>query len=192
MKTVSIFGSSLPQEGSSAYEEARGLGRLLAEAGLAVSNGGYGGLMEASARGAREASGHTIGVTCEIWPAPANRFISEEVRTPSFLLRLTTLIERGDAYIVLPGGTGTLAELALVWEMMNKSALSRTVGGRKPLVVMVPYWQPVIECLNQEASLGGGARPPFDRQTRAMEIVTLARDAAEAVEHLKKSLQVGL
>jgi uncharacterized protein (TIGR00730 family) len=191
VKTITVFGSSLPQEGAGAYEDARRLGRLLAEAGFAVANGGYGGLMEASARGAREANGHTVGITCEVWPAQANQWIVEEVRTPAFLLRLTTLIERGDAYVVLPGGTGTLAELALVWEMMNKSALSRTVGGRKPLVVMVPYWQPVIECLNQEMSLGEAARPPFDRRPRALEIVTLAEDVAAAAEHLKKSMQIG-
>jgi uncharacterized protein (TIGR00730 family) len=189
MKTVTIFGSSLPQEGSAAYEDARRLGQLLAEAGFAVVNGGYGGLMEASTRGAREAGGHTIGVTCEIWPAQANRWIAEEIRTSSFLMRLTTLVERGDAYVVLPGGTGTLAELALVWEMMNKSALSKTVGGRKPLVVMIPYWQPVIECLNQEGLLGDGARPPFDRRPRAMDIVTLVENVGAAVEQLKRSLQ---
>jgi uncharacterized protein (TIGR00730 family) len=188
MKTVSIFGSSLPREGAAAYEEARRLGRLLAEAGLAVCNGGYGGLMEASARGAREAGGHTVGVTCTVWPSPANRWIAEEIRTQSFLERLTTLIERGDAYVVLPGGTGTLAELALVWEMMNKSTLSKTVGGRKPLLVMVPYWQPVIECLNQEASLGGDAGPPFERRPRAMEIVHLMADAGAVAAHLKTAL----
>lgn len=188
MTTVSIFGSSLPRAGSAAYEEARQLGRLLGEAGFAVCNGGYGGLMEASARGAREVGGHTIGVTCAVWPSPANRWIEEEVRTLSFLERLTTLIERGDGYVVLPGGTGTLAELALVWEMMNKSALSRTIGGRKPLLVMFPYWQPVIECLNQETSLNGSAAPPSDRRRRAMEIISLVTDVREAVEHLKKSL----
>lgn len=179
----------MPQQGTVAYEDARRLGRLLAEEGFAIANGGYGGLMEASARGAREAGGHTVGITCEVWPVQANRWIMEEVRTPSFLLRLTTLIERGDAYVVLPGGTGTLAELALVWEMMNKSALSKTVGGRKPLVVMIPYWQPVIECLNQEISLGEVAQPPFDRRPRAMEIVTLAEDVAAAAEQLRKTLQ---
>ncbi len=179
----------MPQESSPAYEDARRLGRLLAGAGFAVTNGGYGGLMEASARGAREAGGHTIGVTCEVWPAQANPWIAEEIRTPSFLMRLTTLIERGDGYVVLPGGTGTLAELALVWEMMNKSALSRTVGGRKPVIVMTPYWQPVIECLHQELSLGGHARPPFDRQPRAMEVVTVVKNVEEAAEALKKSLQ---
>ncbi|MGE5325559.1 MAG: LOG family protein [Deltaproteobacteria bacterium] len=189
MKTITVFGSSLPQEGTVAYEDARRLGHLLAEAGFGIANGGYGGLMEASARGAREAGGHTVGITCDVWAAKANRWIAEEVRTPSFFLRLTTLIERGDAYVVLPGGTGTLAELALVWEMMNKSALSRAVGGRKSLLVMVPYWQPVIECLNQELSLGEAARPPFDRQPRALEIVTLVEDVGEAAEYLKRSVQ---
>jgi uncharacterized protein (TIGR00730 family) len=184
MKTVTVFGSSLPGEGSVAYSEARRLGRLLAERGLAVANGGYAGLMEASARGAREVGGHTIGVTCAIWPAAANPWIIEEVRTPSFLERLTTLIERGDAYIVLPGGTGTLAELALVWEMMNKSLL-RTMGRQKPLLVMIPYWEPVVECLNQEMSL---APPGAPRRAPAMEIVTLISNVEQAVEILLEKL----
>jgi len=188
VKTVTVFGSSLPDEGSAAYQQAQQLGRLLAEADFAVCNGGYSGLMEASARGAREVGGHTIGVTCSIWPSRANPWIVEEVRTDSFLARLTALIERGDAYIVLPGGTGTLAELALVWEMMNKSALSRTVGGRKPLLVMTPYWQPVIDCLNQEASLGRIHAPPMDAPRRTLEIVTLVSDVEVAVRSLRGRL----
>jgi uncharacterized protein (TIGR00730 family) len=187
MKTVTIFGSSLPSEGSAAYEDARRLGRLLAERGFAVCNGGYGGLMEASARGAREAGGHTIGVTCTIWRAAANKWIVEEVRTLSFLERLTALLERGDAYVVLPGGTGTLAELALVWEMMNKSTLAKTVGGRKPLLVVAPYWQPVIDCLRQEGDLNSthaGWRAP------AMDIVTLVEDPEAVLENLASLLSV--
>jgi uncharacterized protein (TIGR00730 family) len=185
MKTVTVFGSSHPREGSETHADARRLGELLARAGFAVCNGGYGGLMEATARGARQAGGHTIGVTCAVWPLQANPWIAEEVRTQSFPERLLTLIERGDAYIVLPGGTGTLAELALAWEMMNKSSLSRTVGGRKPLLVMAPYWQPVIDCLRQEAQLNAGHK---GRQAAAMEIVTLVTNPQEAVEHLKRCL----
>ncbi|HUU14051.1 MAG TPA: LOG family protein [Terriglobia bacterium] len=185
MKTVTVFGSSLPREGSTAYGEARRLGELLAKRGFAVANGGYAGLMEATARGAREAGGHTLGVTCAIWPAAANPWIVEEVRTQSFLERLTTLIERGDAYIVLPGGTGTLAELAVVWEMMNKSALSRSLGGRKPLLVMVPYWQPVIDCLSQEISL---AAPEASRRGPAMDFVTTVNRPEQAVEILLEKL----
>jgi hypothetical protein len=142
--------------------------------------------MEASARGAREAGGHTLGVTCEIWTSKANPWIIEEVRTKSFPERIMTLIERGDAYVVLPGGTGTLAELALAWEMMNKASLSKTVGGVKPLLVMSPYWQPVIACLDREWQLNSTS-PPM--RSAAMEIVTLVTTPQQVVEHLKKATE---
>ncbi len=185
MKTVTIFCSSLPAEGTKAYAEARRLGKLLAACGFAVCNGGYGGLMEATARGAREVGGHTIGVTCAVWPFSANPWVVEEVKTRSFPERLMTLIERGDAYLALPGGTGTLAELALAWEMMNKASLSKTVGGRKPLLVMAPYWQAVVDCLKQEGELGRRGDAASDWRSPAMDIVTLVEDVDQAVEQLR-------
>ena len=189
MATVTIFGSSLPGEGSTTYDDARRLGKLCAESGLAVCNGGYAGLMEASARGACEAGGKTVGVTCNLWPLRANPWITEEVRTRSYPERLMTLVERGDAYVVLPGGTGTLVELALAWELMNKSTLSTTVGGRKPLLVWASYWRPVIECLNQEAHLGSATAPSLERFSRAMEIVTLVENADHASQKLRELLR---
>jgi len=189
MPIITIFGSSLPDESSSAYADARRLGKLCAESGFAICNGGYGGLMQASARGAREAGGKAIGVTCELWPLRPNQWITEEVRTRSYPERLMTLVESGDAYVVLPGGTGTLVELALSWELMNKSILSSTVGGRRPLLVWAPYWRAVIECLNQEIHLGAAVAPSLERFSRAMEIVTLVEDADHAVEKLKELLR---
>ncbi len=62
---VSVFGGSQPKEGDAAYTEAQELGRLLAERGHTVLTGGYIGTMEAVSRGANEAGGHVIGVTCE-------------------------------------------------------------------------------------------------------------------------------
>ncbi|HEV3276814.1 MAG TPA: LOG family protein [Terriglobia bacterium] len=185
MKTVTIFGSSLPSEQTPVYQEAMALGRALAEQGFAICNGGYGGLMEASARGAREAGGQTIGVTCSIWPRPANAWIVEVVHTASFPERIMTLIERGDAYVVLPGGTGTLAELALAWELMNKSALAATVGGKKPLLLIGSYWQPVIDCLDQEPRL---ASPTPDRHLAAMDLITVVPDVAGAAPALAARL----
>jgi hypothetical protein len=188
MKTITIFGSSLPDPASPVYQEAIRLGQSLAEKGWAVCNGGYTGLMEASARGAREAGGHTVGVTCVVWPAPANPWIVEEVRAASFLERLLTLIERGDGFVVLPGGTGTLAELALVWEMMNKSSLSKSVGGKKPLLVMTPYWQPVLDCLAQEATLGRAEAARMEASRRTLETVTRVSSVREAVGILEQTL----
>lgn len=187
MKTVTIFGSAFPGEASDIYGEARRLGRLLAGLGLAVCNGGYSGLMEASSRGAREAGGHTVGVTCGIWPRRANPWVVEEIRTCSFFERLTTLVKRGDAYVVLPGGTGTLAELALVWEMMNKSVLAETLGGRKPLLVMTPYWQPVIRCLDQETTL---VLQNSDWRAPGIDIVTPVADVNETAEKLRSWISV--
>jgi len=142
--------------------------------------------MAASARGAREASGHTIGVTCSLWPRPANQWIREEVRTTSFPDRIITLIARGDAYVVLPGGTGTLAELAMAWELMNKSVLAATVGGKKPLLLLGSYWEPVITCLDQEPRL---VSPTAAGHVEAMELITLVAGVREAAELLAARLR---
>lgn len=109
---------------------ARKLGEALAKAGYIVCNGGYGGVMEASARGAKEAGGQTIGVTTADFGGPANLWIGEEIRMKKWAKRLFKLIELGDAYVVFDGGTGTLAELFVVWEMSNKKLIN------KPIVVL--------------------------------------------------------
>jgi len=67
------------------YEDARRLGRRLAEAGLAVCNGGYERIDGSFARGAREAGGQTIGITCVLWPRAANPWIVEECAQPPSL-----------------------------------------------------------------------------------------------------------
>ena len=65
-KIVSVFGGSAPQPGSVPHAEAQALGAALAQAGWTVANGGYSGVMEAASRGAHEAGGHVIGVTCSL------------------------------------------------------------------------------------------------------------------------------
>jgi uncharacterized protein (TIGR00730 family) len=182
LKVVTIFGSSAPSAGSPVYEEARRLGFLLAREGFGISNGGYGGLMEATARGAQEGGGPTFGVTCRIWPTRANRWIQQETPTESYLDRLRVLAERGDAYIVLPGGTGTLAELAVVWEMMNKGTLARAIGGRKPLLAKKPYWEGVVDCLKQESRLSlQPIEQAMERYAPVLSFITLFSHPEEAV-----------
>src|SRR5437016_10827445 len=118
---VTVFGSSRPGEGSPDYEEACVLGRALAKHGFAVCSGGYGGVMEAVSRGAKQVGGKTYGVTAEFFKsAKLNRWIDVEVRKQTWEERLFELIRIADGFVACKGGTGTLVELAVVWEMLNK------------------------------------------------------------------------
>ena len=85
MEIITVFGGSLPVPGTPPYQDAQRLGSLLAGSGYAVQTGGYIGTMEAVSRGAAEAGGHVIGVTCdeiENWrPVAPNRWIKEEKRS---------------------------------------------------------------------------------------------------------------
>ena len=149
-QTVTIFGSARPHEGDKEYEIAFAVGKLLAQADYSICNGGYGGVMEASARGAKEAGGKTIGVVTKFFSMEANKYIDEKIIENTLLERLTKLIELGDAYIVLRGGTGTLVELATVWEYMNKHVIEV-----KPIIVVGTFWSPVVQTLKEELAYEG-------------------------------------
>ena len=139
-KIVTVFGSSRPREGDAHYADAQALGAALAASGLTVCSGGYGGVMEAVSRGAKEAGGRTLAVTARFFRARANRWIDEEIRVETWQDRLFELVKRGNGYVTCLGGTGTLVELAVVWEMLNKGAMNR-----RPIVVLGDFWQPIID-----------------------------------------------
>ncbi len=169
---VSVFGGSQPQPGSTAYEEARRLGSLLARNGHTVLTGGYIGTMEAVSRGAAEAGGHVIGVTCaqiENWRAiGANEWVKEELRKETLLERLECLIISCDAALALPGGPGTLAEVSLMWNMMIIGALER-----RPLILIGDGWRSVFDEFFQQL---GPYSPPNQRG-----LLRFASDPAAAV-----------
>ena len=109
---VSIFGSARVKEGDPAYAAAVETGRLLAEAGFAIVTGGGPGLMEAANRGAREAGGHSIGCTIELpFETGANPYVDLEVRFRYFFVRKTMFVKYASAFVIFPGGFGTLDEL---------------------------------------------------------------------------------
>jgi hypothetical protein len=143
-KTVSIFGTGRAKESDAPFSLAYETGKLLARAGFAVANGGYGGTMLAAAKGAAEAGGEVIGVTCSAFKnSRANDYISREVVTASLDERLDKLIQLGSAYVVLPGGTGTLLELAKVWELKNKGFLKP----ERPIILLGEFWKPLADLL---------------------------------------------
>jgi uncharacterized protein (TIGR00730 family) len=141
-KTVTIFGTGRAKEGDFAYTLAYETGKLLAQAGFTIANGGYGGTMLAAAKGAAEAGGEVIGVTCSAFKnSKANKYVSREVVTSSLDERLDKLIQLGQAYVVLPGGTGTLLELSKVWELKNKGFLKVD----KPIILLGGFWKPLVD-----------------------------------------------
>lgn len=143
---VTVFGSSRPRWAEADYTTAFELGRSLARAGYVVCNGGYGGTMEASARGARDAGGHTIGITCSAFARQApNRWIVELEEHSTLIERMMALISRGEAYVILKGGTGTLLEFAAVWELLNKSMMTE-----RPVLVLGDFWESVLTTVSQE------------------------------------------
>ncbi len=145
-KTITIFGTGRAKPGDTAYELAYETGKVLAGAGFVIANGGYGGTMLAAAKGAAEAGGEVIGVTCLAFKAAANEYITREVVTESLEERLDTLIKSADGYVVLPGGTGTLLELALVWELKNKGFLNKD----KPIILVGGFWEPLVDLVKTD------------------------------------------
>lgn len=143
-KTITIFGTANAKSGEPAYTLAYQTGKLLAQAGFVIANGGYGGTMSAAAKGAAEAGGEAVGVTCSAFKgSKANEYISREIVTKSLDERLDTLIKLGRAYVVLPGGTGTLLELAKVWELKNKGFIEAD----KPIILVGGFWRPLVDLI---------------------------------------------
>ena len=143
-KIITIFGTGKAKPGDSTYILAYEIGKILAQAGFTIANGGYGGTMLAAAKAAAEAGGKTIGVTCLAFGrGDANEYITREIVTSSLDERLDTLIKLGQAYVVLPGAPGTLLELAKVWELKNKGFLKIN----KPIILIGKFWKSLVDLI---------------------------------------------
>jgi uncharacterized protein (TIGR00730 family) len=172
IRTITVFGSSRPAESDREYARARHLGAELVKKGFSVCTGGYGGVMEAVSRGAHEQGGRAIGVTARFFKATANKWLDKEIRVKSWRDRLFELVDRGDGYVLCAGGTGTLVELAVVWEMINKRVMPK-----KPAVVLGDFWKPVIECVRQAE--GAPESPWIEKQTPLIQFAGSPREAAD-------------
>ena len=135
---VTGFGGASPTVPH--YNDALRLGKLLGQAGCSVLTGGYIGTMEAVSRGAFENGGHVIGVTCEeieTWrKVRPNHWVQEERRFITLRERLYALIDGCQAAIALPGGPGTLAEIAVMWNHLLTGAITP-----RPLILVGPGWK---------------------------------------------------
>jgi uncharacterized protein (TIGR00730 family) len=179
---VTVFGGSQPKPGDPVYQDALRLGKLLAETGYTLLTGGYIGTMEALSRGASEAGGHVIGVTCdqiEAWrPVKANPWVAEDWHYASLHERIFALIENCNACLALPGGVGTLAEITLTWNLLLTHSLPP-----RPLILIGTGWQATIkQFLSQQSEF----IPEIQRQW-----LSFSPDVDSAFQRLQELLSDG-
>lgn len=171
---VAVFGSSQVPPGAPIYRKAREVGRRLATARLGVLNGGYGGVMAAASRGAKEGGGWTLGITTEAFVArEANPWLDEEIRVPTYFDRVRALLTRADGYILLPGGLGTLSELMLLWCLLQQRFLPL-----RPTILLGEEWRPLLEVVEGWMTV----------QTEDRNLLTLVDTPEQAVAEVVKAL----
>lgn len=145
-KIITAFGSAFITPNEPLYSEIELAGKLAAEKGWTVCSGGYSGTMEAISKGAKTAGGKTIGVTVKQWTSEVNKFIDEEVKMRNLMERIVELVGLADAYVIFKGGTGTLVEISVTLELMNKKAM-----GEKRLIFYGDFWKNLMEILKQDS-----------------------------------------
>ena len=155
MTIVTVFGGSQVRPGDPAYQAAELIGKALARSGITVISGGYYGVMEAVSKGAKGAGGHVIGVTTDQiglqFNIQPNRYLDEVINYADLRDRLLYMVENADAYLAMPGGIGTLHEIAETWELMR-------IGGipRRPFVCYGEMWAKIITTLEESRFLADG------------------------------------
>lgn len=173
-RTITIFGSSIPKPGEEQYEFAYQLGARLAEEGFNICTGGYAGIMEAASKGAYDKGGLVYAVTVDNWNSKPNPYITIEVRGKTLFERIEKLIEMGDAYVMLQGGTGTFLELAAIWEFANKK-----LQPEKPIVCYSSMWKEIVSIMNSQMKYEG----------RRTDLIQIAENVDQIIEVLKSKLQ---
>jgi len=144
-KVITIFGSSFPKEGDEQYSFAYNLGAALANKGFEVCSGGFYGVMEAVSKGALENGVEVYGVTVDLWGSEPNKYITREIRCKNVFERIEKLMQLGDGFVILQGGTGTLLELAAVWEYVNKKLMDN-----KPIACHSYMWKTIVEVIDKQ------------------------------------------
>lgn len=171
-KTITIFGSTVPNVEDAQYKLAYQLGALLVQNGFNICTGGYKGIMEAASKGAFDNGGLVYGVTVDLWNSEPNPYITIEVREEKLFERIEKLLELGDAYIILQGGTGTLLEFAAVWEYANKN-----LQQPKQIICHSQMWKEIVEVMNKQMKL----------ENRGTDLIKCFDKVEEIVDFLKSS-----
>jgi uncharacterized protein (TIGR00730 family) len=173
---VSVFGSARIDERDPVYDLARLTARMLGEAGFAIITGGGPGVMEAANRGARESGATSVGLNIELpFEQEQNPYVEIGLRFHYFFTRKVMFVRYASAFVVFPGGFGTLDEL------FEALTLIQTGKIRHFPVVLVgaDYWRGLLDWVGERVA-GEGKIAPAD-----LELVQQSDEPAEVVEIVK-------
>jgi uncharacterized protein (TIGR00730 family) len=176
---VTVFGSARFPETHPDYQLARDVGARLSRIGLTVMTGGGPGIMEAANRGARDANGPSIGCNIELpHEQHPNPYLDKMVEFRYFFVRKVMLVKYSYAFVVLPGGFGTLDELFEAVTLVQCGKISHF-----PIVIMGrDYWAP-IENFIRITMLKAGTISPADP-----DLLLFTDSPEEAVEHIRRAV----
>jgi uncharacterized protein (TIGR00730 family) len=186
---VSVFGSARTPPGDSEYLAAQETGALLARAGYSVITGGGPGIMEAANRGAFEAGGTSVGCNIELpHEQKSNDYLTLSLKFKYFFVRKMMFVKYSDAFIIFPGGFGTLDELFEALTLIQTHKIHNF-----PVVLFgSKYWQEMLEWL-RGPMLGEGkiVEEDFrrlhvtDSPSEIVEIVKTYEPSQKLVSHLR-------
>lgn len=174
---VTIFGSARVQPGDKYYQQAEKLGQLLAQNGFSVITGGGPGIMEAVNKGAAEVGGQSIGMNIKLpFEQKPNPYANLQIDYKYFFIRKVMFVKYAMAYVIMPGGYGTMDEL---FEALTLIQTKRVKSF--PLILMGrEYWQGLLDWL-KSSMLQEGMILPFD-----LEMIQIIDEPEEVVKHIKK------
>jgi uncharacterized protein (TIGR00730 family) len=182
VKGVAIFGSSRTLPGTADYERAEGMGRALAKAGYAVITGGGPGDMEAANKGALEAGGESVGLAIELpYELKPNPYLTRTLSFRYFFVRKVMFVKYSQAFVILPGGFGTLDE------MFEAVTLIQTKKVKPFPVILVgddDYWDGLV------AWIEGTLVPRGKVRADEVSILKRARTPREVLRILKSQARV--
>ena len=176
---VTIFGSTRIRPGDEVYQKAEQIGKLLAENGFAVITGGGPGVMEAANKGAASAGGNSIGLNIELpLEQKPNPYANITLHFRYFFVRKVMFVKYAVAYIILPGGFGTMDEL------LESMTLIQTQKIRPFPVILVGsnYWKGFLDWMKEKV-LKDGKISPSD-----LEILQLIDEPTEIIKAIKKTI----
>jgi hypothetical protein len=172
-KAVTVFGSARIGPRDRYYAACQRVSRLLAEAGFAVITGGGPGIMEAANKGAREGGGRSIGCNIELpFEQRANRYVDTLLQFRYFLVRKTMFIKYSAAFVIFPGGFGTLDELFEAVALIQTGKIYQF-----PVILFgLPYWSGLLRWLRSRVCREGKITPGD------LDLLLLTEDPQEAVK----------